>query len=115
MNQNVFYLYSHLLLLTKYVCTIIKICSPLQQATPFVSQVLIHTQPRPFLAVGLYILSCIVSGVASILLPMETKGTVLEDVFTSENDKSTTEMDSLLRSESEIDVEKTGDLDDADE
>ena len=63
---------------------------------------LIHTKPRPFLAFGLYILSCIISGVASILLPMETKGTALKDVFDPENSENVTEMDSLLRSKSEF-------------
>merc|ERR1712187_500156 len=65
-------------------------------ATPFVSQVLIHAQPRPFLAFGLYILSCIISGVASILLPIETKGTNLKDVFDPKNDEDAIETDSLL-------------------
>lgn len=68
-------------------------------ATPFVSQVLIHIKPRPFLAFSLYIISCIVSGVASMLLPMETKGRALRDVAAPDQDEGGNELDVLLQRE----------------
>lgn len=58
-----------------------------------------------------------------MLLPMETKGTILKDVFPTDTGDGETEMDSLLRSKIDIkhklmdgeDVEKAGCLESSDE